>query len=150
MFRQSLLILQRKPNYLWWWLIYQGVFIIATAGIVIIFIRVKDEKYGLLSYLKNYLLRILITLFASIYLIFVLLLVYFWLNVLSLYNHLKKSNQRNARQVSGESRLNLTEDLKTQSLEGSSGAIQLIPLTMSGVDGESGLKENRKFFILHV
>lgn len=72
--------------------------------------------------------------------------------MLSLYNHLKKNNQRKARQITAESRLNLTEEMKAQSIVASSGSIQLIPLTMSpsGVDGESSLKENGKFFILHV
>lgn len=114
------------------------------------FIRVKDEKYGLLSYLKNYLLRILITLFLATYLIYVLLLIYFWLNVLSLYTHLKKDNHRKARQISAESRVNLTEDMKAQNIVASSGSVQLIPLTLSSVEGEIGAKESGKFFILHV
>lgn len=149
--------LQRKPNYLWWWLIYQGVFVIVTAGIVIVFIRIRDERYGLLSYLKNYLLKLLITLFISIYLSFVLLLIYFWLSVLSLYTFLRKYNQRKAKQIVTESHLNLTENMKAQGIAGSSGSIQLIPLNMvqsgstqSGPDGENAVKESGKFFILHV
>jgi hypothetical protein len=144
--------LQWKPNYLWWWLIYQAVFIIATAGIVILFIRLKDEKFGILSYLKNYLMRVLITLFVTINLVFVLLLIYFWLNILSLYKFLKKGNRKKVKEIVAESRVNLTSDMKAQSIAGSNGAIQLIPLNMKQNENsdESGLKENSKFFIIHV
>lgn len=118
---------------------------------VILFIRMKDEKYGLLSYLKNYFIKILITLFIAIYLFFCLLLLYFWLSVLSLFNHIKKYNQKRAREIVTESRINLTGDLKAQNIATTSG-IQLIPLNLfeTGTSGESGARENGKFFILHV
>lgn len=145
-------------------------FVIATAGIVIVFVRMRDEKYGLLSYLRNYLLRTIIIAFVLIYLSFVLLSVYFWLSVLSLYTSLRKQNRAGARQLVenstskqalktvSESRTNLTEDMKMQNLAGSSGSIQLIPLTMlqggsemlQGEGSEGLAKANGKFFILHV
>lgn len=112
----------------------------------------KDEKYGLLSYLKNYLLRILITLFVSIYLIFVFLLIYFWLGILSLHSFLKKKNRKKSKAIVAESRINLTEDMKAQGIAANSGSIQLIPLSMyqSGSSAEDAPKEPGKFFILHV
>lgn len=117
------------------------------------FIRMKDEKYGLLSYLKNYLMRILITTFVLIYVGFICILVYFWLNILSLHSHLKKYNQKKAREIITESNTILTEDMKAQAVNGSSGSIKLIPLNMfrSGVvDSENNAREAGKFYILHV
>lgn len=142
---------QRKPNYLSWWLIYQGAFIVVTAGIVILVVRMKDERFGLLSYLKNYVLKIIITLFVSIYLIFLLLLLYFFLSILSLRNHLRKGNERKSRQISAASRVNLTEEIKVQGFAGSA-PIQMIPLSLFNQTADSGnnSKESGKYFILHV
>lgn len=112
----------------------------------------REERFGLLSYLKNYVLRIVITLFVSIYLIFILLLLYFSLNILSLRNLLRKESQRKSRQISNESRVNLTEEIKVQGFAGSSASIQMIPLSLFNqtADGGNNLKENGKYFILHV
>lgn len=141
-----------KPNYLLWWLIYQAVFIVASVGIMILIVKMKDERFGLLTYLKNYLLRIVITLFVSIFLIFVLLLLYFFPNVLSLRNHLRKENQRKALQIAGDSRANLTEEMKVQGFAEKSTPMQMIPLRLLNqtTDVANNLKENGKFFILHV
>lgn len=115
---------------------------------MILFIRLKDEKHGLLSYLKNYILKIVITVFIGIFLFFVVLSIYFWLSVLSLLTHLRKGNQKKARELSAGNNVNLSEDLKAQS----SQPVQLIPLRMmqSAESGENVLTENAKFFILHV
>lgn len=147
-----LTIFKRKPNFLWWWLIYQAVFVVVSAGIVVLIVRMRDERFGLLSYLKNYVLRIIITLFVSTYLIFVLLSLYFMLNVLSLRSHLKKGNQRKLRQQTTDSRANLKEEIKVQGLSGSSASIQMIPVSLfnSTADAENNSKENGKYFILHV
>jgi hypothetical protein len=143
---------QRKPNYLWWWLVYQGFFIVATAGIVIMLIHMKDEKYGLLSYLKNYIFRLLITLFVAIYIGFVSLLIYFFLNVLSLFSFLKKNRKgktkTKSRPIIATSQINLMEDAKAQSTTSSSGSLQMIPVSIEG--SAEGGKENSKFFIIHV
>jgi hypothetical protein len=123
-----------------------------TAGIIVYFIQLKDEKFGFLSYIKNYFMRIIVSVFVSIYLIFVLLSIYFLLVILSLHKFLREGNRKKMREIGAESRLNLN-DLKTGNVAGSSGSIQLIPLTIpamnSGSD-EISSSLNGKFFILHV
>lgn len=143
-------IFQWKPKYLLWWLIYQGVFIFVTAGIVVLFFGLKNEKFGFLSLFNNYLTKILITLFVSIYLMFLLLLIYFWFNVLSLMKFLKKGNTN--KSLEGEHRVDLTSDLGTQGFSSNAAPIQLLPLSLNqnlNLD-ENGAKENSKFFVLHV
>lgn len=139
---------QKKPNYLFWWLIYQGVFIIASSGIVILFIRLKDERHGLLSYFKNYLVQIVITTFIAIFIFSVVLLIYFWLSVLSLLSYLKKDNRKKIGELSMTNREDLPENFKTLS----SSQAQLIPLKMMQSSNSEGnaLNENGKFFILHL
>ncbi|CRK86203.1 CLUMA_CG000359, isoform A [Clunio marinus] len=134
----------RKPSYLWWWLIYQGVFILVTAGIVILFIYMKDEKYGFLSYLKNYFIRLLITIFLIIYISFVVLVIYFWLAVLSLHTYLKKHKVK-AKTSVAESQVDLTKDIRTDNMSTSSNSIQMIPINIPSIDTEEVLKKIMKF-----
>ena len=142
---------QRRPNYFWWWLIYQGFFIVATAGIVIVFIRIRDDNSGLLSYLKNYLLRYLIMIFIAVFLSFIFLLIYFWLNVLSLYSQLRKEIQKKILAESNENRENLSEEIKFQNFTSSATTIQMIPLNLHGVEnGQNSVKRNGKYFVVHV
>lgn len=117
-------------------------------------IHMRDEKYGLLSYLKNYLFRMLITAFVAIYVGFVSLLIYFFLSILSLYSFLKK-NRRGKTKIKGRpiiatSQINLTEDAKAHSISSSSGSLQMIPVNLSGEGSGDGTKENSKFYIIHV
>lgn len=121
------------------------------------FISLKDERYGLLSYLKNYFLRIFIIIFTLIFLTFVSLVLYFWLSVLSLYSFLRKGKREVKKieakaEVVTESRSNLIENMKSQSISESTNSVQMIPINMvqQGADGENIIKENGKFFILHV
>lgn len=83
---------------------------------------------------------------------FVLFLIYFWLNILSLYKFLKKGNRKKAIDIAAESKVELTSDMKTQSIASSTGSIQLIPMNVvqNGNSDGNGLNENAKFFILHV
>lgn len=83
---------------------------------------------------------------------FVLLSIYFWLNVLSLHQFLKKGNQKNSRRNAIGSTANLTSEMKTHSVLSSAGSIQMIPLNASqnGSSDDNALKENAKFFIIHV
>jgi len=149
---------QRKPNYLWWWLIYNALFMIITAGASIILFRIKDERYGLLSYFTNLLCQVVVTLFIAIYLLFVLLLLYFWMCIVSLYNELRKNNRTNARQITAESQVNIAstsnEDNKRRkrSSNSSSGSqVQVIPLnSILSAGGEMEGKANSKFFIVQM
>jgi hypothetical protein len=86
---------QRKPGYLLWWLIYQVFFILVSAGILAIFISIRDERYGLISYFKNYFFKILVTTFIIINAVYILLLIYFTLSILSLYSVLKRDKKMN-------------------------------------------------------
>lgn len=86
---------QRKPGYLLWWLIYQIFFIIISAGVLAIFVSIRDERYGLISYFKNYFFKSLVSAFLIINAVFILLLIYFWLSILSLHRVLKRDRKKN-------------------------------------------------------
>jgi predicted membrane protein len=138
--------LQRKSGYLWWWLTYQIFFIIVSAGIVVIFITIRDEKYGLLSYFKNYFFKILVTTFISIYFTFAALLIYFWLVVLSLHSQVKKDKSRSNGALVVDSSGNVTESSSEQNVASSSSSVQMIPLNLGGKE----LKDNGKIFIIRL
>lgn len=143
--------LQKTPNYLWWWLIYQGVFIAATAVVVIVLVQIRDETFGFLTHLKNYVLQIVVTAFIVVSLVYFLLLIYFWFNVLSLYIFLRKEIlKKKENRASTDSRLNLTGDIDAASLAVNKGSVQLIPINLQPQGGESEGRENGKFFILYV
>lgn len=143
--------LQKTPNYLWWWLIYQGVFIAATAVVVIVLVQIRDETFGFLTHLKNYVLQIVVTAFIVVSLVYFLLLIYFWFNVLSLYIFLRKEIlKKKENRASTDSRLNLTGDIDAASLAVNKGSVQLIPINLHPQGGESEGRENGKFFILYV
>lgn len=93
---------QWKPNYLLWWLLYQIIFIIVTGRIIVFFIRLKEEKYGILSYIRNFVTRTVVRFFVSIFLVFVVLLIYFWPSMISLYVHLKKVKRKKAPTSGGD------------------------------------------------
>ena len=90
LFYLGFLFFKRKPGYLLWWLIYQVLFLLVSAGIVAIFVSIRDERFGLISYFKNYFFKILVTTFIVINLTYVSLLIYFWISVLSLHRVLKR------------------------------------------------------------
>lgn len=158
--------LQRKPNQLLWWLIYQILFIVATAGIVILLITIKDERYGLLSYIKNYVLNTLVLSFVIVFITFVTLLIYFWLMVLSLRTSLVKFNQKNSKRLSqnqfdvDEMKPQTTLSTSTNN-NGRENSLRLIPIdvansqSMMSILGENnnninGNENGTRFFILHV
>lgn len=95
-----LLNFQRKPGYLLWWIIYQVFFLIVSAGIVAIFVSIRDERFGLISYFKNYFFKILVTTFIVINLTYVSMLIYFWISVLSLLRVLKREKSRRMKNSS--------------------------------------------------
>jgi hypothetical protein len=166
------MFLQRKPNQLLWWLIYQILFIVATAGIVILLITIKDERYGLLSYIKNYVLNTLVLSFVIIFITFATLLIYFWLMILSLRTSLVKFNQRNSKRLSQ----NQFNEIKPQTTFPTSNTIsrgenplRLIPIDMansqsmmsilgdtennnnnSNNNNENEVPRTARFYILHV
>ncbi|KAG5668410.1 hypothetical protein PVAND_016350 [Polypedilum vanderplanki] len=152
----------RKPGYLWWWLIYQPLFVLFSAGIIIIFINIKDEQYGLTSYFKNFFFKIIIITFISIYAIFVLLLIYFWICVLSLHTQLRRNKgkkRQNDAVTIVDSSGNLNEVFNNNNDEtdnanntagtssSSNRPIQMIPISLgNGKDH----KDNGKVFIIRV
>ncbi|CAG9800838.1 unnamed protein product [Chironomus riparius] len=161
----------RKPGYLSWWLTYQILFIIISAGIVVIFVTIKDERYGLISYFKNFFFKILIIAFVVIYLTFVALLIYFWISVLSLHTYLKREKKRR-KDSSGAIFVDSTAGILNENFQGDSNnnnngddnnnnnnasssnelaprrsnSIQMIPITLSKRD----MKDNGKIFIIRV
>lgn len=112
---------------------------------IVIFIQMEDEKYGLLSYLKNYLFRFLVSIFVVIYAGFVALLIYFWTNILSLHSELKKTKLKKHRQLINESQTQLTEN----QLAAASSSIRLVPLEL-GSSNLADTERGGKYFILHV
>jgi hypothetical protein len=157
-----MLCFQRKPNQLLWWLIYQILFVLATAGMSILLITIKDERYGLLSYIKNYVLNTLVLSFVIIFVTFVTLLIYFWLMILSLRTSLVKFNQRNSKRLS-QNQFDETKPQTTFPFRENRHPLRLIPIdvansqSMMTILGENNEANNEqdgrqvgRFFILHV
>jgi uncharacterized membrane protein len=144
--KRTILLLQWKPNYILWWLIYQLVFVFATARIVMFFIRLKDEKFGILSYIRNFVTRTVVRFFVTIFLVFIILLIYFWPNVISLHSQLKKEQKRRKRQTT----VGLNGDVNMQCNVSSFGNVQMVSFDIPQSLSENFGKKSSKFFVLHV
>jgi hypothetical protein len=136
--------LQWKPNYLLWWLLYQIIFIIATGRIIVFFIRLKEEKYGILSYIRNFVTRTIVRFFVTTFLLFVILLIYFWPNMISLFVHLKKVKNKKKTAtvgVNGDANVNVS----------TFGNVQMLQLEVPRNSSiESQDRREPKIFILQV
>lgn len=136
-------------------------------------ITIKDERFGLVAYIKNYVLNSLILAFILIYVGFVTLLAYFWLTVLSLHTSLRKFNQQKGRAAAGNGRILLAQSqnhtatslaeanaattIDVMTNEQRTNSMRLIPIeVVNGPLIASMLNNNNnestpsKFFILHV
>lgn len=117
---------------------------------MIVLVQIRDETFGFLTHLKNYVLQIVITAFILISLLYFLLLIYFWFSVLSLYIFLRKQIIKAKKNGSStDSRINLT-DIEASGLAVNKGSMQLIPINLHPQGGEGESRENGKFFILYV
>lgn len=134
-----------------------------------IFVTIRDERYGLISYFKNFFFKTLVIAFVSIYFIFVGLLIYFWISVLSLHTNLKRAKNRGkhsngafvVENASGILNEGLQDDNNNNDASSgnnipttstadhaarNSNSIQMIPISLSKKD----MKDNGKIFIIRV
>jgi hypothetical protein len=78
--------------------------------------------------------------------VFIILLIYFWPNVISLHSQLKKEKKRRKRQTT----VGLNGDVNMQCNVSSFGNVQMVSFDIPQSLSENFDKKSSKFFVLHV